>query len=177
MREAPVDVADTTVLEVVRREWDGRVDRVCHLPVGFGAHHWRASSGGVARWFVTLDRPSGIRASDSYEAAYAAAHDLAARGLSFVLAGARARAGGFTAPCGPGLLSVTPWQDGEAGGWTFRDDAERDETLALVRRLHAAPPPPSLLPWSTVVDPALVDVLHDRTAGPWLDGPLGEEAR
>ncbi len=177
MREPPTGISDDQVLDVVRREWDHAVDRVEHLPIGFGAHHWRASAAGVARWFATLDRPTSTRPPDTYEAAYAAAHDLANGGLSFVLAGATTHHGRFTTDCGPGLLSVTPWQEGESCGRSFRDDAERDETTAMVLALHGTAPPPSLRPWSTVVDPLLVDVLRDRAAAPWLDGPLGEEAR
>ena len=44
MREPPAHVSDEQVLVVVRLAWDHEVDEVRYLPVGFGAHHWAASS-------------------------------------------------------------------------------------------------------------------------------------
>jgi spectinomycin phosphotransferase len=46
MLEPPDDVTDAEVLAAVRRHWAPEVDAVDHLPVGWGAHHWRADVDG-----------------------------------------------------------------------------------------------------------------------------------
>ena len=47
MLERPPDVTDAEVLEVVRRHWEPAADTVEHLPVGWGAHHWRVDVSGA----------------------------------------------------------------------------------------------------------------------------------
>jgi spectinomycin phosphotransferase len=51
--QPPLELTDAEVLDVVRSGWSPTVDRVEHLAVGFGAHHWRAEEAGVPVWFVT----------------------------------------------------------------------------------------------------------------------------
>ena len=41
MLERPPDVTDDEVLAVVWGHWEPAADGVEHLPVGWGAHHWR----------------------------------------------------------------------------------------------------------------------------------------
>jgi spectinomycin phosphotransferase len=51
MREAPDFVSGEDVLDAVRVGWaieDAEL-AIEHLPVGFGAHHWRVSAGRVPR--------------------------------------------------------------------------------------------------------------------------------
>ena len=86
MLEPPPGVDDADVLAEVRRAWDGDVDRVAYLPVGFGAHHWAAYAGAEPRLFVTYDEPPGPDAAADLEAAYAGAVALRDGGLEFVLA-------------------------------------------------------------------------------------------
>ena len=85
------------------------VDRVEHLAVGFGAHHWRAEQAGVPIWFVTYDRFGDRHTATSLAAAYAGAIELAERGLEFVLAPTLARFGDVLLPVANGALSCTPW--------------------------------------------------------------------
>ena len=54
VREPPGFVSGEAVLDVVRGCWAGDVDAIEYLAVGFGAHHWQVSCGGVPRFFVTL---------------------------------------------------------------------------------------------------------------------------
>ena len=46
VQDPPAELAQTEVLEPVRQHWDGRATAAIHLPVGFGAHHWRIEVGG-----------------------------------------------------------------------------------------------------------------------------------
>jgi len=179
--EPPTRVADVDVLRTVRASWDPAVDAVEHLPVGFGAHHWRADAEGGPRWFVTLDGPldgPGSRHTHaSLEAAYAAAAALAGAGLDFVHACRPASTGATAVPLAGGALSLTPWLAGDRvgdGPPPTRRSAE--QTARMLRRLHAATAPPQARRWSAFIDPGLADDLADRTTRPWSDGPFGERA-
>ena len=88
-------MADPDVLTAVRQAWSADVDAVEHLPVGFGAHHWVASSDGQAVLFVTLDQLGTRHSAASLESAYTGAAALAASG-PVRLRAARRRAG---SPC------------------------------------------------------------------------------
>src|SRR4051794_34783115 len=116
MREQPSDLADRDVLAAVREHWDGAVERVEHLPLGFGAHHWAAYDHRGPRLFITYDRLGTRHRAASLEAAYAGAAELRAAGLAFVLAALPVSGGALTVPIAGGALSATPWVDGRSGG-------------------------------------------------------------
>ncbi|HET8559304.1 MAG TPA: hypothetical protein VFL69_02175 [Marmoricola sp.] len=177
MREAPADVTPHQVLAALREHWRLDVDDAEHLPVGFGAHHWVASSGGRRGWFVTLDGLLPRHSPESLEAAYAGAAALASR-LDFVLACLPTPAGPFTTPFAGGALSVVPWLDGSSGfDGTWTDDA-LVATTAMLDRLHAASVV-DLPVWQPLLaDPAtFTDGLSRSLARPWDTGPFGEVAR
>ncbi len=168
MREPPVGLDDTDVLDVVRRHWARSADAVSHLPLGFGAHHWVASEAGRPLLFVTLDAVGATHDLDSLGATYAAAGALAAAGLDFVHAGLEP----WVVPLGAGALSVTPWLDG-----TRPEALDATVTGSMLGRLHAADPPAGLRRWRPLVGPGLADDLTERVRRPWDAGPLGEQAR
>lgn len=164
MREPPADVTATEVLSVVRSHWDADAITLVHLPVGFGAHHWRAS-GPARHWFVTLDALLPRHTAATLEAAYAGAAGLAAGGLEFVLAPCAGTHGGFTVPLAGGALSVTPWREGSPGDGTMTADAAAS-TRARLDRLHAATAPHGLPRWRPLVGAGLADDLAThRLAG------------
>ncbi|HET8962092.1 hypothetical protein [Nocardioides sp.] len=175
MREPPADVTATEVLSVVRSHWDADAITLVYLPVGFGAHHWRAS-GRARHWFVTLDALLPRHTAATLEAAYAGAAGLAAGGLEFVLAPCAGTHGGFTVPLAGGALSVTPWREGSPGDGTMTADAAAS-TRARLDRLHAATAPHGLPRWRPLVGAGLTDDLATRTRRPWTEGPHGERAR
>ena len=72
MREPPPHLTDEDVLATVNEHWRADADRIGHLPVGFGAHHWRVS-GADTILFVTFDRLGDRHTAESLEAAYAGA--------------------------------------------------------------------------------------------------------
>jgi spectinomycin phosphotransferase len=172
VRERPPEVGDADVLAEVRRTWDADVDRVEHLPVGFGAHHWAAYAGDRARLFVTFDRLEPKRTAARLEAAYAGAAALSQAGLEFVLAGCATPDGSFTVPVAGGALSCTPWRE-------RTPDAPPDLpwTTAALGRLHATDPPPGLPPWRPVVGPDFAATIATLTHEEWGPGPFAAEAR
>jgi spectinomycin phosphotransferase len=177
VREPPLHVSDDDVHRLLWAHWLPDVDRVTHLPVGFGAWHWQAWVGDRVALFVTLDRLGDRHTGKTLEGAYAAAAALAARGLTFVLPNRRTLLGSCTVPLGAERLSVTPWVEGTSGQGRFADQAQAEATLDLLAQLHAESPPPSLPRWRPLVHPAFAFRLETRTARPWENGPFGEYAR
>ena len=172
MREPPTRLGDAEVLAAVRRDWDDAVERVEHLPVGFGAHHWAAYDGDGPRLFVTFDQLEPKRSTARLEAAYAGAAALREDGLEFVLAGRTTHEGRFTVPLAGGALSCTPWCDGRPG-------AELDVTWTTraLRRLHAAVPPAGLPGWRPLVGPDFAETTATLTRADWGPGPFAATAR
>ncbi|RYZ30487.1 MAG: aminoglycoside phosphotransferase, partial [Propionibacteriaceae bacterium] len=107
MREPPAGLSAAAVAEAVEAGWSLRPATAVHLPVGFGAHHWRVSSPATTV-FATLDVLTAARDAASFEEAYAAAAALAGQGLDLVVAPRPTVAGGFSVPLGAGRLSCTP---------------------------------------------------------------------
>ena len=165
MREPPPHVTDAAVLSLVRERWLPGAGTVEHLPVGFGAWHWR-----VGPLFATLDRLGIHHTADTLEAAYAGAAELAGRGLEFVVAPLAGPDGRYTAPLGDDALSVTRWREGSSGGEGHAD-------AAMLARLHAEPPPVGIPRWHPLVGPDLPEHLAARTLPAWDSGPFGEQAR
>ncbi len=179
MREPPDFISADAVLDVVQAHWAIDVDTIEHLPVGFGAHHWRVSYAGAPRLFVTLDRLGQRHSAESLEAAYAAAGELAAVGLEFVVASVPNRQGRYTTPLADGRVSCVPWTDGEpAGSGPINSDSLAQQNAKALTRLHATPPPPDIPSWRPRVEEDFGDSLADLLLrGPWRTGPYGERAR
>ena len=76
MLERPPDVTDDEVLAVVWGHWEPAADGVEHLPVGWGAHHWRVDVAAEPVLFLTLDPDLPRHTRASLEAAYASAAAL-----------------------------------------------------------------------------------------------------
>lgn len=178
MRTAPVTPSAAEVLSAVRRGWLPTARTAVHLPLGFGAHHWRIDADDGPALFATLDRPSPTRTARSFLLAYRAARELAEAGLPGVLAPAAGADGEVATALAEGLLSVTAWQSRRTPS---AEEAARPQhltrTLALLDGLHRATPPPGLPAWSPRVAPALPDRLAESTRHRWDAGPLGEQAR
>lgn len=172
MREPPPHVGDLDVLTTVREHWDEEVDRVEYLPVGFGAHHWAAYDDAGPRLFVTLDGLGPRHTAGSLEAAYTGAAALQDGGLEFVLAPLPAAGGARTVPLASGVLSCTRWVAGESDG-----PLDVAWTTAALTRLHAAPPPPGLPRWRTLVTADFADLVAARAERTWGPGPYADASR
>ncbi len=183
MREPPAEVSDAEVLTAVRAAWLPGAESVAHLPLGFGAFHWRVSSGGSPQLFATLDRLGAHHTGTSLEDAYRGAAALAATGLEFVVPPLpvlrpQRHGASYTVTLGDGRLSCTPWLDGTVAG----DGPLTSGTLALTNaadlaRLHAAVPPARLPRWQPRVGEDFADLLDEQLDDPWDRGPLGRAAR
>ena len=171
MNEPPGGINDDGVLTLVRSHWDPAVDQVEHLPVGFGAWHWRGSAGGEARLFVTYDLPKPKHhTAETLESAYAGASALHDAGLEFVIPPLPTSDRIFTVPIGDGLLSATPWVTGER-------PTSSDGARPLLQRLHATAPPARIRHWRPLVGPRFGDEMAERISVRWDQGPFGERAR
>ena len=178
VQEAPPELTEVEVLAVVRAAWNGGATAAEHLPVGFGAHHWRVDVDGEPCLFATYDRFGKRHTLDSLTAAYAGAVQLADAGLEFVLAPVPTRDGQVLVPVAEGALSCTPWVDGREVGEGPVSDAETAAVnIADLARLHAVEPPADVPSWSPVVDTGVADRLAGRVATAWSTGPYGEPAR
>lgn len=178
MRTPPRSPSAAEVLAAVRRHWLPGAETAVHLPVGFGAHHWRIEAAGGPALFATLDQPSPTRSAASFEAAYRAARALEDTGLAGVLAPRESADGRVLTEVGNGQLSVTSWHSGRTPTeMEARGEAHVARTLELLRALHGAPPPGALRRWSPRVGGDLARRVEAVTDGPWTTGPLGEEAR
>ncbi|GCD88533.1 phosphotransferase family protein [Nocardioides sp. LS1] len=172
MREPPAGVAEADVLAAVRATWSSEVDAVAHLAVGFGAHHWVASTSGGPLLFVTLDALGARHSFASLSAAYAGAATLASAGLSFVVPTLS------VVPFGDGALSATPWVEGEvAGSGPLACAEDARESAAQLAALHAADPPAGIPAWAPLVLADFAETLLARLDHPWDTGPFGERAR
>jgi len=172
VRERPEEVDDDDLLAEVRRSWVPRVDRVEHLPVGFGAHHWAAYDERGPRLFVTFDRLGGRHTADTLESAYAGAVALREAGFDIALTPVRGSEGRCTVALAGGALSCSPWRDGRSGGeldvaWTRR----------TLTRLHGMTPPADIRRWAPLVGPDLPDTTAELTRRPWGPGPYADRAR
>jgi spectinomycin phosphotransferase len=176
--QPPSNLTDTEVLNLVRSGWSETVDRIEHLAVGFGAHHWRAEQAGVPIWFVTYDRFGDRHTESSLAAAYAGAIELAARGLEFVLAPALASSGDVLLPVADGALSCTPWVDAEVvADGPLIDAATAAQNIADLTRLHTLARPEQIPRWKPLIAPDLDVRLSRVVAEPWQTGPYGESSR
>lgn len=167
MLERPPDVSDEQVLALVRGHWEPRADAVEHLPVGWGAHHWRVDVAGEPVLFATLDPDLPRHTHASLEAAYGTAARL---GLDFVWPSLPTSDGTFTVPVGARTASATGWLEGH------RPTTSVPELPEMLVRLHAVAAPPGARTWSTELPPDLRRRLDDLLSRPW-DGPFGPEAR
>lgn len=160
-------MTDDELLRLVRDHWEPRADAVEHLPVGWGAHHWRVAARDEPVLFATLDPDLPRHTQASLEAAYAAA---AALDLPFVWPSLPSGDGAFTVPLGARTLSVTRWLEGR------RPDESVAELPEMLAELHAAPASAIARTWASEIDPALPHLLRDLLQRDW-DAPLGPAAR
>jgi spectinomycin phosphotransferase len=182
VNERPVGVADAEVAAALREHWGLVVARLEYLPVGYGGYHWSATVAGGRRFFVTLSAVTGDDGYADLAATMEAAAALADNSqLSFVVGPVRTRGREAAARLRPDwAVSVTPFADGEPGGWNDELSLEdRAEVISMLASLHGCAAPAGI----PVRSPELsgrdvVETLLGERAGSWAGvGPYGEPAQ
>jgi Phosphotransferase enzyme family len=145
----PDDLADSDLVAVLRRGWDLDVTSLAYRAVGWGSHHWEATSGAGPRWFVTVDDLAQKQFRDGepltvafsrLRASLAAAADLRGCGATFVLGPVLDHDGEpVTRVSGRFAVAVYPFVDGQSFTWGEFAPGQRLAMLTLVTGVHTAP--------------------------------------
>jgi spectinomycin phosphotransferase len=189
MRSPLERVAEQVIVDIVRAAWELPVQALRYVPEGGGAYHWIGLTDEGARWFVTCDdldtKPWLGADRDSVFtgllAAYGAAHELHASGLSFVVAPVPSGSGGLAERVDDRhSVSVFAHVEGQPGQWGRPiSTGARAELVEKLAALHAAAPAGRQLGRRGMAVPGR-QALDDAVAGagePWDGGPLSELAR
>ena len=189
MKEQPGHVDQRELARILNEQWGLAPGRLCHLPVGFGDHHWELIDASGARWFVTVAELAGGWRGTGPAAGYAdlrAAMEtvtaLSRAGLEFAVAPVPTAGGQALAPLGDrGAVTVFPYLDGAAGD--FRDEMPERDRLALIgtlARLHGATPLARRTALARSPRPASrpsLEAALGELGEPWSGGPYSEPAR
>ena len=189
MKEQPGHIDQRELARILHEQWDLAPGRLCHLPVGFGDHHWELTGAAGGRWFITVAELAGGWRGTSPAAGYA---DLRASmetvialrrsGLEFAVAPVPAAGGQALAPLGDGnAVTVFPYIDGASGDFgAGLPEGDRFALIGVLARLHGATPlarrtalARSPIPASR---PALEAALGEL-GQPWSGGPYSEPTR
>ncbi|QKE83289.1 aminoglycoside phosphotransferase family protein [Arthrobacter sp. NEB 688] len=177
MQTPPRGLPDDAVLEAVRAGWDPGAGSLTHLPVGYGSHHWATTGADGRRWFVTADATPDDASAARLAAAYGVPAAARAHGVAGAHGPVAAADGALLHRVGPWSVSVQPWLDGTAGGFSDRwADADAEAVVRLLAALHAVDAARTPAP---LEDPALpgrdgLEVALDRCGRgePLAGGPL-----
>jgi spectinomycin phosphotransferase len=180
MKEAPPRFALDELRSALLESWGIRARELEYLPVGFGAHHWRATDASKGPYFLALHDigPETAVGWTKLTRALQTAYWLRTGSeLEFVVAPLRSRAGGVVHRYAEDeALAVYPWLECRARRVLDAPDVGR-----LLARLHAstAAAPAALvtaedfaIPHRAELERALNEL--DQT---WEAGPYGRPAR
>jgi spectinomycin phosphotransferase/16S rRNA (guanine(1405)-N(7))-methyltransferase len=186
----PADVDDADVVGVLSEGWGLGVVDLDYLAVGFGSHHWRATTAS-ASWFVTVDdlvakchEPSELLLGtrERLVAALTTAAALRDAGFDFVVAPIRTNDDRIAANIGDRyVVAVYPNLDGETYDYgNYSDAAHRDSVLRHLATLHRAPT--SCRRWAltdtfSIPRRAALHAACSQLEDRWTFGPFAEPAR
>lgn len=190
MLTRPDGLDDEQVRVAVERGWSLVVDELAHAPVGFGSHHWRATTSRGPK-FVTVDdleqrRTGGTDTRSGARRRLAAALDTASAlrrtGSDFVVAPEPSADGSALCDIDDRfVVAVYPHVDGRTGDYgSYDSSAERHEVVDRLISVHSsgasvmrvAERDDASIPSRDQLDVALIDVASD-----WSGGPYSEPAR
>jgi hypothetical protein len=189
----PADLADETIHGALASGWGFDAAQLDYQAVGFGSHHWKATTASGDARFITVDDLDGKRRdlSDTADAVFQrlvhafttvrALHDDAM--LEFTVPPLTDRSGGVIERVGPRYsVVVHPFLRGPNLGDTeeYASTAERMAVLDLLIELHAATDVAAR--HADIGDLELPHREDFRAAlsqigSAWDDGPYGEQAR
>jgi spectinomycin phosphotransferase/16S rRNA (guanine(1405)-N(7))-methyltransferase len=186
----PTDVADADLMAVLADGWGLDVVSLGYLAVGFGSHHWQATTASIG-WFVTVDdliakrREPDEAMQQTYDrlvAALTTAVGLRDAGLEFVVAPMRTTDGDVVRRLGDRyVVAVYPLVPGETYDYgNYTDATHRDDVVSHLATLHRSPSPCRRWAWTDTFSIsrraelfAACSNLHDV----WDVGPFAEPAR
>lgn len=177
MLTRPPDLTDQLVSEALHGGWGIDAVQVEYRPVGFGSHHWVASTADGARWFVTVDfGPTGL-----LDAALSVARQLADSGMRGVVAPRPQPDGELLHQAWTDrsfVVSLFPYVDAP----TLEEVGATDHTavLELLADLHSRTDAVrELAPSDLLAVPGRAELLArlGDLATPWMSGPYGESVR
>jgi spectinomycin phosphotransferase/16S rRNA (guanine(1405)-N(7))-methyltransferase len=186
----PGDLQESAIAQTLERMWGFGVASLEYQPVGFGSHHWLATSAAGERLFATVDDlVAKLRSvTDTTDAAFgrlaaALATALALRdraGLSFVIAPVPAAGGQVVARLSDRYsLTVHPYINGPPAGQDgdFASDQDRRAVVDMLIQLHAAkagdPPADDF----AVPNLDALQAMIESSATPWSTGPYAKPAQ
>jgi spectinomycin phosphotransferase len=189
VKKPPGHVDQRELARVLCERWGLAPGRLCHLPVGFGDHHWELTDAAGGRWFVTVAELAGGWRGTGPGAGYAdlrasmeTVTALGRAGLEFAVAPVPAAGGQALARLGDGhAVTVFPYLDGASGD--FGDEMPERDRLALIAilaRLHGATPLARRTARARDPSPASRPALEaalGELGQPWSGGPYSAPAR
>ena len=186
----PDDLTEGQILAELAASWSFRAETLSYLPVGFGAHHWRATDASGRQLFLLIhDLPQMLRCGmDTPQAAFSRLETALGCALSlsrdadldFVIPPIPTDSGQVVrrlseryslAAC-PYLTDFEPTHEGDFA------PADRPAVVRLLTELHAATPTAAPLRCDFALQNA--DGLRaalESTGEPWRTGRYGERAR
>jgi spectinomycin phosphotransferase len=150
VNDLPEGLETGELIDALADKWGFDIATIDYAPVGFGSYHWIATDADGARGFVTVDdldrKPwFGDRseaALTGLRRAFDSARALRDAGLEFVVAPISARDGKTVHRVGTRhSIALFPFVEGQAGRqFEYDSPEERATVVALLARLHGAPP-------------------------------------
>ena len=189
VREQPGHIDQRELARNLHEHWGLALGRLCHLPVGFGDHHWELTDAAGGHWFVTVAELAGGWRGTSPAAGYA---DLRASmetvialrraGLEFAVAPVPTAGGQALAPLGAGnAVTVFPYIDCGPGDFgDGRPERDRPALIRILARLHGATPlarRTALARGPTPASRPELEAALGELSRPWSGGPYSEPAR
>jgi spectinomycin phosphotransferase/16S rRNA (guanine(1405)-N(7))-methyltransferase len=188
----PPELAEEAIASSLAQHWGVDATSLVYEPVGYGAHHWRATSAGGDEHFLTVHDLSAHRHDDGeteddvfgrLTASFDVARALRDEGLDFVLAPTPTTDGHIVERLDQRFtLAAHPYLEGRPAGpdGTFSSTSERLAALELVAAVHrhrgAAV---NLAAADDLVVPHVEEIpaAVDDLGRVWDSGPYGELAR
>ena len=186
VRAAPDGLETAAVVAALNDRWGLDAVEVGYAPVGGGSYHWHVAGREGRRVFVTVDDldqkawlgDSREASFDGLRDAFETAAELAAHGLSFVVAPLRTRDGASLVRLDDRYsVAVFPFIEGEPGTWGgYETDANRLAVVELVAALHDVAVPARTIGLELSGREHLEAGLRDLDIA-WTGGPYAEPAR
>ena len=186
----PPEVTDADLVAILATGWGLDDVTVDYLAVGFGSHHWRATTAST-NWFVTIDdlvtkrreSDESLRSTRDYLlAALATAGALREAGFEFVVAPVPTHRGQIACDLGDRfVVAVYPLVHGQTYDYgKFSDDAHRDAVVRNLAALHRSPT--SCRQWAatdtfSIVRRAELFEACSQLQDTWGSGPFADPAR